>query len=159
MGRLPGLGGRAPEEGLPTASSVAVGTLSAATTSGDSAVAPVSAASAAPAAPVPAPVVRCEAAAAGGLELPLALITTMVAMAATTSPTGTSAVITGWRERNRAGGGALVPVERADARDWAARRAAALDLVFLLVFAFVFLLLPGRAGRDDPELELDMVFS
>ena len=102
--------------------------------------------------------VRCEDAAAGGLELPLALITTMVATAATTSPTGTSAAMAGWRDRNRAGGGAAVAVDRVDARDRAARRAVAADLVFLLVFAFVFLL-AGRAGRDDPVLGLDMVFS
>jgi hypothetical protein len=65
--------------------------------------------------------------------------------------------MTGWRDRNRAGGGAAVAVDRVDARDRAARRAVAADLVFLLVFAFVFLL--GRAGGDDPVLGLDMVFS
>ena len=95
---FPILLGRTSPDGLPTASRVAAGTESAATTSGDSAVVPVSA--------VPAPddpplALRCEDAEAGGLDVPAALITTMVATAATTSPTGTSAVMTGWRERNR----------------------------------------------------------
>jgi hypothetical protein len=82
---------------------VAAGTESAATTCGDNAVVPV------PGVPVPddPPVaLRCDDAEAGGLDVPAALITTMVATAATTSPTGTRAVSTGWRERNRAGGGA-----------------------------------------------------
>ena len=104
---FPTLVGRTSPEGLPTASRVAVGTESAATTWGDSAVVPVLVGADEPPVPVPVPdpvAERCEDAAAGGLEFPAALITTMVAMAATTSPTGTSAVITGWRERNRVGG-------------------------------------------------------
>ncbi len=104
---FPVLVGRTSPEGLPTVSRVAVGTESAATTWGESAVVPVSAgADEPPVPPVPVrPVAeRCDDAEAGGLEFPAALITTMVAMAATTSPTGTSAASTGWRERNRVGG-------------------------------------------------------
>ena len=110
--------------------------------------------------PVPDPVDRCEDAEAGGLEFPAALITTMVAMAATTRATGTSAVITGWRERNRAGG-AWAPV-----RDWV--RAwdldDALDLgpgrvvgAFFLVL-FVVVSVVGRGRRDGPDGDFDMVF-
>jgi len=94
------LGSTSPD-GLPTASRVAAGTESAATTCGDNAVVPV------PGVPVPddPPVaLRCDDAEAGGLDVPAALITTMVATAATTSPTGTSAVMAGWRVRNRVGG-------------------------------------------------------
>ena len=85
----PVLVGRTTEDGLPTESSVVVGTVRAASTWGDSVVVPGSAVAAAP------PVDRCEDAEADGLEFPAALITTMVAMAATTSTTGTRAVRTG----------------------------------------------------------------
>jgi hypothetical protein len=68
---------------------VAAGTDSAATTFGASVVVPGSAVADEP------PAVSCEDAAAEGADVPAALTTTMVAMAATTSPTGTSAVRTG----------------------------------------------------------------
>jgi hypothetical protein len=80
----------------------------------------------------------------------------MVAMAATTSATGTSAVMTGWRERNRVGGGASpglalgLELELDDALDLGAGRL--LDVDF-------FVLLMGRAGRDDPDGDFDIVFS
>jgi hypothetical protein len=78
----------------------------------------------------------------------------MVAMAATTSPTGTSAVMTGWRERNRVGGGASprldLELELDDALDLAAGR---------LVDGDFFVLLVGRGGRDDPDGDFDIVFS
>src|ERR1700677_3456063 len=145
------LGSTSPD-GLPTASRVAVGTESAATTWGDSAGVPASAA------PVPVPddppvAFTCEDAEAGGLDVPAALITTMVAMAATTSPTGTSAVMTGWRERNRVGGGASpgltlgLESELDDALDLAAGRLADEDFFVLVV---------GRAGRDDPDEDFDI---
>jgi hypothetical protein len=75
----------------------------------------------------------------------------MVAMAATTSATGTSAVMTGWRERNRVGGdaspGLALGLELDDALDLGAGRL--LDVDF-------FLLLVGRAGRDDPDGDFDI---
>ena len=46
------------------------------------------------------PAVRRDDPAADEAEPPVALTTTMVAMAARTSPMGTSAVVTGWRARN-----------------------------------------------------------
>src|SRR5580704_8249216 len=84
--------GNASDAGLPTASRVALGTDNASTTLADSALVPGSPVAACP------PLLRWEAAAAGPV-LPVALITTMVATAATTRPTGTRAATTGWRRR------------------------------------------------------------
>ena len=89
------------------------------------------------------PTVRWDDAAADGPELPAALTTTMVAMAATTTSTGTRAASTGWRERNRAGCGAVVD----DAR--------ALEVGREVDGFFV----AGRADRDRPVGDFDMVFS
>ena len=86
--------GNATDAGLPTASRVALGTANASTTLAASALVPGSPVAADP------PLLRCEAAAAGP-GLPVALITTMVATAATTRPTGTRAATTGWRRRKR----------------------------------------------------------
>ncbi len=150
---LPTLVGRATEEGLPTASSVAAGTESAATTCGDSAVVPGSAAGVVADAdpPVPAvpPAVRCEEAAADGLPFPAALITTMVATAAITSPTGTSAVRTGCRVRNRparCGGTAVDDL-------------VVVALRSVLRFVVVVDLVVGRGRRDGPDGDFDMLFS
>jgi hypothetical protein len=102
--------------------------------------------------------VRCEDAEAGGFDVPAALITTMAAMAATTSPTGTSAVTTGWRERNLVGAGASRALALDDALDSGPGRAVDVDcLVFLVLL--VLLVVVRRAGRDDPDGEFDMVFS
>jgi hypothetical protein len=129
---------------------VAAGTESAATTCGESDVVPVSVPVLVPDDPPVA--LRCEDADAGGSDVPAALITTMVAMAATTSPTGTSAVITGRRERNRVGGDASAGLDLAldDALDLGAGRVVDVDLLVFLV---------GRAGRDDPDGDFDIVFS
>jgi hypothetical protein len=108
----------------------------------------------APAPDDPPVALRCEDAEAGGLDVPAALITTMVAMATITSPTGTSAAMTGWRERNRAGGGVsprlALGLELDDALDLGAGRLVDVDFFVLLV---------GRAGRDDPDGDFDIVFS
>src|ERR1700722_3554629 len=158
---FPILLGRTSPDGLPTASRVAAGTESAATTCGDSAVVPVSAV------PVPDDPVAsmCEDAEAGGFDVPAALTTTMAAMAATTSPTGTSAVMTGWRERNRVGavaspGLALASDDTLDLEPGRTLDVDGLFLLFLLFLLFVlFVLVVGRAGRDDPEGDFDMMFS
>ena len=62
----------------------------------------------------------------------------------------------GWRERNRVGGGASpgltlgLESELDDALDLAAGRLADEDFFVLVV---------GRAGRDDPDGDFDMMFS
>jgi hypothetical protein len=89
----------------------------------------------------------------------------MAAMAATTSPTGTNAVMTGWRERNLPCAGAPPGSALGSTLDDALRlgsgRTVDLDCFALGPF-LVFLLLVfvmGRAGRDDPDAEFDMLFS
>ena len=93
------------------------------------------------------------------LDVPAALTTTMAAMAATTSPTGTSAVMTGWRERNREGAVASPGLALAsdDTLDLEPGRTLDVDGLFLLFLLFV--LVVGRAGRDDPDGDFDMMFS
>jgi hypothetical protein len=108
---------------------------------------------------------RCEDAEAGGFDVPAALITTMTAMAATTSATGTSAVMTGWRERNLPGVGASPALALASTFEAALdlESGTAVDLDCFVVGLFlVFLLLVvvvDRGGRDDPDGDFDMLFS
>jgi len=159
------------DAGLPTASSVAAGTDNDARTLAGRAVAPVFAEEA-----------GCDAV---GDDPPVALSSTIVAMTATTSPTGTSAVSTGCRERNEARAGALRPEAVPDpcacrpprllaggrfvaavAVAWppAARFLAAAPgglppggrLVADLVDWFFVV---GRTCRDDPVVAFDMSFS
>jgi hypothetical protein len=134
---------------------VAAGTESAATTCGDSDVVPVSAV---PVPDDPPVALRCEDAEAGGFDVPAALITTIVAMAATTSPTGTSAATTGCRERNLVGAGACRALALAEALDSGPGPALDVDR-FEAVLFLVFVFVGRRAGRDDPDGEFDMVFS
>src|ERR1700733_15110877 len=137
--------GSTSDEGLPTASSVAAGTESAARTLGERAVVPGSAVADDP------PAVRCDDAAADGLEVPAALTTIMVAMAATTRMTGTRAVMSGWRERNRARGAPAVD----EARALETGRVVDDFLVFVVGRAER----DGRGGPVGPMGDFDMVFS
>jgi hypothetical protein len=89
------------------------------------------------------PTVRWDDAAADGPDWPAALTTIMVAMAATTTSTGTRAARTGWRERNPACCGPAVD----DARALEVGREA--DWFFVA----------GRADRDRPVGVFDMMFS
>ena len=100
------------------------------------------------------PVARCDED-AGGLELPVALSTTMVAMATTTSPTGTSAAIRGWRERKLAARGAVGGAERE------VPLLAARFLVdwFLVDWFLVDWFLVGCGDRAGPVMDFDMWFS
>src|ERR1700733_4189268 len=137
--------GSTSDEGLPTASSVAAGTESAARTLGERAVVPGSAVADDP------PAVRCDDAAADGLEVPAALTTIMVAMAATTRMTGTRAVMSGWRERNRARDAPAVD----EARALETGRVVDDFLVFVVGRAER----DGRGGPVGPMGDFDMVFS
>ncbi len=132
----PTLLGKTTEDGLPTAFNVATPTDSAATTFDDSAVVSGSDVADEP------PALRWEDAAAEGPGLPAALTTIMVASAATTSPTGTNAVRTGWRERNRVGRVAV---------------AAAVAVALAVAEWLADFLVVCRAERDGPEGDFDMV--
>jgi hypothetical protein len=59
--------------------------------------------------------------------------------------------MTGWRERNRTGGGAGAALDAA----WALGAGRVVDVDFFVFFVFVV----GRAGRDGRFGDFDMVFS
>ena len=91
--------GATTDDGLPTLSRAATGTLSAVTTPGARAVVP------GPKAEAVLPEPSWEAAWAGAVEPPVTLMITIVPMTTRTSTTGTSADITGCFERNPFGHG------------------------------------------------------
>jgi hypothetical protein len=64
--------------------------------------------------------------------------------------------MTGWRERNRVGAVASPGLALAsdDTLDLEPGRTLDVDGLFLL-----FVLVVGRAGRDDPDGDFDMMFS
>jgi len=121
------------------------------------------------------PVVRCDED-AGGLELPVALRTIIVAMTAKTNPTGTRAVIRGWRERKLAAigpfegfereapplVGRLLPVGRPpalrvpDGRPPAVLLAWFLLAWFLLAWFLLAWFLLGWGDRSGPVVDFDM---
>jgi len=122
------------------------------------------------------PVVRCDED-AGGLELPVALRTIIVAMTAKTNPTGTRAVIRGWRERKLAAFGPfegfereapplvgrLLPVGRPPALDVPDGRPPSVRVVvarlvgwFLVGWFLVGWFLVGWGDRSGPVVDFDM---
>jgi len=127
------------------------------------------------------PAVRCDED-ADGLELPVALSTTIVAIAATTNPTGTRATIRGWRERKLAAfdpeegverevpplAERLLPVGRTPALDVPEGRPPCVRVVvarlvgwilvgwFLVGWILVGWILVGWGDRAGPVVDFDM---
>src|ERR1700683_399662 len=141
--------GKTSELGLPTTSSVEAGTESAASTAGDNVVVPASSVE-----PVPA-ACRCDEPAAALAGPPAVLMMTIVAMAATTRPTGIRAASMGCRERRVVGGGGAEPDCRrrasvADAAPSCLGVVLRADADAFLLVVFDAFLGAGRVTRDDP---------